>query len=142
MILFDLKCRQDHVFEAWFHDNETFEGQAKAGEIACPICGDETIAKAPMAPHLASGRESKIAPKDGAREAAATTMRSLRRLREEIEKNSDYVGHGFAEHARRIHYGETERRNIHGEATGDEAKDLRDEGIRFCTVPWVPPADS
>ena len=49
MILFDLKCGQDHVFEAWFRDSETYDAQAVSGEIACPLCGDSHIAKALMA---------------------------------------------------------------------------------------------
>ena len=52
MILFDLKCKANHVFEAWFRDGAAYEHQAEAGEIACPLCGDRTIVKAPMAPRL------------------------------------------------------------------------------------------
>ena len=44
-------------------------------------------------------------------------------------KTSTYVGQNFAEEARAIHYGETDDRAIHGEATPDEARDLHAEGI-------------
>ena len=47
MIVFDLKCGKDHVFEAYFADSATYEQQAEAGEIARPYCGDVEIAKAP-----------------------------------------------------------------------------------------------
>ena len=58
MILFDLRCADGHVFEAWFRDGETYDAQAKAGEIACPLCGDTAVAKALMAPNVARGGEA------------------------------------------------------------------------------------
>ena len=53
MILFDLECRNDHAFEAWFRDDATFKAQNSAGEITCPICGERKGAPAPMAPPTA-----------------------------------------------------------------------------------------
>lgn len=55
MIVFDLKCGDGHVFEAWFRDGAAYEAQASAGEIVCPACGDTAVAKAPMAPNVARG---------------------------------------------------------------------------------------
>ena len=34
MILYDLSCRNGHVFEAWFRDGAAFETQRKARKIA------------------------------------------------------------------------------------------------------------
>ena len=58
-------------------------------------------------------------------------------MREHVEANCDYVGPEFAEEARRIHYGETEKRGIYGEATDGEANELSDEGIEYHRVPWA-----
>ena len=55
MIVFDLKCPQEHVFEAWFKDSETFEGQIEGSEIVCPVCGDSVVEKALMAPRIGKG---------------------------------------------------------------------------------------
>ena len=52
MIVFDLKCSAGHRFEAWFRDSDTFTAQAAAGEVACPVCGDQKVEKALMAPRL------------------------------------------------------------------------------------------
>ena len=71
--------------------------------------------------------------------AAALAM--LQRMRAEIEKNCDYVGPRFADEARKIHAGESEVRGIYGEATKEESEALREEGIGFRTIPWVPRAD-
>jgi hypothetical protein len=66
----------------------------------------------------------------------------LQRLRAEVEKSCDYVGGEFAEEARRMHRGESERRGIFGEASDAEAEALRDEGIEVSRIPWVPPSDA
>ena len=55
MILYDLRCRKNHVFEAWFRDSAAYDDQVCAGEIACPTCGSKKVEKAPMAPRLAKG---------------------------------------------------------------------------------------
>ena len=52
MILFELKCAADHRFEAWFQGGAAYGAQAEAGKIACPVCGDTRVAKAPMAPRI------------------------------------------------------------------------------------------
>ena len=65
----------------------------------------------------------------------------LQRIRAEVERTSDYVGPAFADEARRIHRGETEKRNIYGEATPEQAEALAEDGIEVAQVPWVPRAD-
>ena len=59
-------------------------------------------------------------------------------MRQVLEKTED-VGERFPEEARRIHYGEIEERGIRGQATADEAKALKDEGIDVVALP-VPAA--
>jgi hypothetical protein len=52
MILFTLSCARGHEFEGWFRDGDGFEAQQKAGDIACPQCGETKVEKAVMAPRL------------------------------------------------------------------------------------------
>jgi hypothetical protein len=139
MIVYNLRCAKDHVFEAWFRDSTAYDDQAAAGEVECPSCGSSKITKAPMAPNIATSRETKP---DGPTVSAKEVMTKLRELRTEVEKNSDHVGEKFPEEARKIHYGEAEKRNIHGDATADEARELSDEGVEFGVIPWVPRTDS
>jgi hypothetical protein len=56
-------------------------------------------------------------------------------LREHLIRNADYVGRRFPEEARKMHYGEIERRSVYGEATPDQAKELHEEGIEFHPLP-------
>ena len=151
MIVFDLKCGKDHVFEAYFADSATYERQAKAHEIACPLCGDVKIAKAPMAPNIAVSNKARGEPEPAPTPAPARkptppemarAIGTLRRMRNHIEQNFDHVGERFPEEARKIHYGEVERRSIYGDATKEEAGKLADEGIEIGEIPWVPRHDA
>jgi len=135
MIRFALRCASGHEFEAWFRDGEGYDAQQKAGEIACPECGDKHVEKALMAPSIGRSREAApISP--------AQLRSALVELRRQVESHCDYVGPQFAEEARRIHYGEADPRGIYGEATSDESRELAEEGIKFGRIPWVQPSDA
>jgi len=135
MILFDLRCSHGHEFEAWFRDGASYDQQAAEGAIACAVCGDTAVSKALMAPAVATGGP-RLDP-----EQAAAALRSLRTVQDHIENNFDHVGPQFAEEARKMHYGEADKRSIYGEATQSEAKELRDEGIPVGQIPWLPRHD-
>ena len=135
MILFDLRCKDGHAFEAWFRDSAAYEDQAAAGDLACPVCGSAEVSKALMAPAVNSRPKIEVAQ-------AAEAMRLWRRVQNHIEKNFDHVGPRFAEEARKIHHGEVEKRSIYGEATKAEAKELRDDGIDVNQIPWLPRHDA
>ena len=47
-------------------------------------------------------------------------------------------GPKFAEEARKIHYGESDKRGIYGETSDEEAEALAEEGIEFGRLPWIP----
>ena len=91
-----------------------------------------------MAPNVAP--KSSDLPPEAARMAVLRT--ALAALRRKVETDCDYVGDRFAEEARRIHYGETDARGIYGDATGEEADALVEEGIEFGRIPWMPRLDS
>jgi len=152
MIVFDLRCRRDHEFEAWFASSEAFEKQARAKKVACPVCGDTRVAKALMAPAVSGTKtrdaaappphKSKGAGKAVMAGQGGQYMTALRALRDHVEKSCDNVGERFPEEARKMHYGEAEKRNIYGEASADEAGALADEGIDVQQIPWAPDHDA
>jgi hypothetical protein len=43
MIAFNLKCKLEHVFEAWFKNSLSFEQQLEEKVISCVICGDRHL---------------------------------------------------------------------------------------------------
>jgi hypothetical protein len=65
-------------------------------------------------------------------------VEALRVVRARMIENSENVGSGFAEEARKIHYGEAEERSIHGETTPKDAEDLLEEGIAVLALPELP----
>jgi hypothetical protein len=65
-------------------------------------------------------------------------MDMVRQMRKHVEENAEYVGGRFAEEARKIHYEETGRRGIYGEASMEDAKSLIEEGITVHPLPMLP----
>jgi len=148
MIVFDLKCGKDHIFEVWFADSETYETQSAAGEVSCPVCGNNSVSKAPMAPNVSLRKATETAPVPAPQaggptpEQIAHTFRMVRAVQSMVEKNFDNVGGQFPEEARKIHYGDTDKRNIYGDATKEEVEALEDEGIDVGHIPWLPRHDA
>ena len=86
-----------------------------------------------MAPAVASKGESKRKDLVEAQEM----RKMLTQMREHVEKNFDDVGDQFPEEARKIYYGESEARDIYGNATDTEAEQLAEEGVPVGRLPWV-----
>jgi hypothetical protein len=138
MILFSLRCNHDHEFEAWFRSGEDFE---KNG-AECPLCGSAKVEKAIMAPALGSsarhGKDDRQTLATAPDPRKKAILEALKEMRKQVTENADYVGTGFAEEARKIHFNEVEARAIYGEATSDEAKALIEEGVEFHPLPNLP----
>lgn len=136
MIVLNLSCDQEHLFEGWFASADAFEAQREQGRIECPTCGSNHISRRPTAPYVNTRCAAPSAPRPSApdlppADAAALARALLRRL----GKDSEDVGERFAEEARRIHYGEREARNIKGKASSDDVSGLLDEGILVLPIP-------
>jgi hypothetical protein len=139
MIVYELRCAEEHGFEGWFRNSDAFDTQAACGHVECPVCGSNDVRKAPMAPRIGrSGSDQRAAE----RETVKQMHDRLDELCRQVESKCVYVGSDFAEEARKIHYGEAERRDIYGETTPDEADSLRDEGVAFAAIPWVTRKDA
>ena len=63
MIVLDLCCDSNHMFEGWFVSAEDFEAQRTSGKVACPICASASIVRRPSAPYVQRG-EKKFPVKD------------------------------------------------------------------------------
>lgn len=161
MIRYAMKCTDGHRFESWFQSGESFERLRKAGHLSCAVCGRPEVEKAIMAPAVSTkgaqapapaptppdmarpdaarpdvGRDVQLAAPSGPVESA------LRELRARVEANAENVGAGFADEARAIHLGEADDRAIYGQATGEEARALIDEGVDIAALPWIARRDS
>ena len=147
MIVFDLACAQDHVFEAWFGSSTDYEEQRKRGLVACPICGGSDVGKALMAPNVgAKGNRAPAAVpmRSGGTPAPAeikAMLAALAKAQAKMLERSEHVGSRFADEARAIQDGDAPERPIHGQATAQEAKALVEDGVPVVPLPlpFVPP---
>ncbi len=165
MISYDLLCPDDHRFEGWFGSSSDYDVQLADGLIQCPICGSGQISKALTAPNVAAKGNQKSTepelhapdsadalPRAAEGEAASVSnmpempaemvkaVEQLAEMQKKVLKDSEWVGRKFADEARAIHYGETEDRIIHGEASPEEAEELAEEGVPVAPLlfPYIP----
>lgn len=156
MIRYTLICDAEHEFDGWFRSGEDFDAQAGRGLVSCAICGSTKVERGLMAPNVVTSRsrapviEHVEAPVPAAVAPAAqevvvapdprqkAIMEALSELKRQIIASSDNVGDRFAEEARKIHYGEAPERGIYGQATGEEARALIEEGIEVHALPVLP----
>ncbi|MDF1687360.1 MAG: DUF1178 family protein [Parvibaculaceae bacterium] len=137
MIRYQLLCKEDHEFDGWFTGSAEFDRQVAQKEILCPVCGSSDVRKGLMAPSVATSRMKAQGRQEKARQVAMETVGdAMRALKREVERECDDVGTGFAEEARKIHYGEAEERGIYGDATVAEAKELLEEGVDILPLPF------
>lgn len=151
MILYQLRCIDEHSFEAWFRDSASFDMQAQSGDVECPYCGSTRISKAVMAPNIVSSTKDtselaqEPAPVDSsqvsqldeqrAEDVAQRILDAVGHIREYAEENFEDVGEDFAKEARKIHHGEPDERGIYGKASEQDAEDLAEDGIDFVRLP-------
>ena len=163
MIRYALACEQGHEFESWFPGSADYEAQRAGGLVTCPFCGSGKVEKQIMAPSVARKDKAPVrpvpapSPAEAPPEAPAPPVPApqpqpmavfseqekeframVKAFREHVTKNADYVGQGFADEARKMHYGEIEHRSIYGEANLADAKELIEEGIEVHPLPIVP----
>ncbi len=134
MIIIDLCCTQDHRFEGWFGSAEAFEDQQAKGLIACPSCGSTSIQRLPSAPYVQTGDDSRPHG-EPSQEPSADAIAHVLALLRSIGRTAENVGKHFPEEARKIHYGESEARDIRGAASRKEVDELLDEGIMVMPLP-------
>lgn len=159
MIVFNLSCSRHHYFDGWFRSADDFAQQAARDMVACPICGDNDIAKLLSAPRINLGTTLASDSNAGAGASSDVTVSGdgaligkhqdvvgastipglqahmLRQFKQFVLTNTENVGGDFAETARKMHYGEEQHRNIRGRVSADESQALRDEGIETVGLP-------
>ncbi|HRY27219.1 MAG: DUF1178 family protein [Geminicoccaceae bacterium] len=170
MIRYALRCGAGHEFEGWFRSSAAFGEEAAALACPiCGDGGIEKAIMAPAVMQRATpSAEPELQPAPAAAPpaggavavagefaapampAAALTPRqvelaralvAMRRLKAHVEAHFENVGKRFAEEARKIHHEEAEARDIFGQATLEEARELLEEGIEVLPLPDLPKLD-
>lgn len=137
MKVLDLQCDLGHGFEGWFGSEEDYRSQCERGLVECPLCASSQVSRVPSAPrlNLSAARADEVAkPPVHTPEQQSVEALWLKAVRHVMDNTED-VGDRFAEEARRIHYGEVPQRGIRGQASGEQAVALREEGIEVHALP-------
>ncbi len=137
MIAFDLRCKNEHVFEGWFKSDDTFKDQKKKGLVVCPVCNDKNVVKVLSSFGIVKSSGNLVC---SAGKGDMLELKELsRKVYDFLENNFDNVGADFTREALKIHYGVSEPRNIRGVSTDKEEKMLKEEGVEIFKFPV--PAD-
>lgn len=150
MIRYTLRCARGHGFESWFQNSGAYDSQRRRKLVTCPVCDSAEVEKALMAPQVgrssrrreeapAPQAEAQVQPQAPLMTGEAGELRAkLRELRDFVKNNADDVGERFPVEARKMHYGDIERRAIYGKASSHEARELMEEGIDITPLPPLP----
>ena len=139
MIKYNLECSCGESFESWFQNSNEYEKLLKKNLINCYVCGStKTVKKSIMAPSVATSKTSVTQKNTEQRKEFLKNVKSkIKELNDYVAKNAEYVGDKFVSEVRSIHYDKKQKRNIYGNATLEETKELQEEGIDVATIPWV-----
>ena len=145
MKVLDLQCEHQHEFEGWFGSEEDFQTQLSRQLVSCPMCASHVVSKRLSAPrlNLSGSREPQqvpaTAPADDKLPATNASPAQLQaawlQMVRHVMDNTVDVGDQFAQEARKIHYGETEQKQIRGQVTVQESQELIEEGIPIMPLP-------
>ena len=90
----------------------------------------------PSKPASAQATPSQATPSQA---ALGEAIAQLRQLQRKVKSECRDVGTDFATEVRKMHYGDSEPKNIYGYSSAEERESLVDEGIDIVTLPWLPP---
>lgn len=142
MIKYQLVCGQGCEFEGWFRCSNTFEVQAAARQVECPHCSSLDIRKSVMAPKVARAKDGPRQASSRGHKGVAVTEAEitevLRQFRAEVEARAQYVGDKFAAEVRDMHAENAPKRDVWGEATAEEVRELVEDDISVLPVPRLP----
>lgn len=134
MVIYDIGCDNEHQFEGWFREPEDYHRQLENGQLDCPVCGSRNVRKLPTGSKILTG-EGRHDSKAENRISRESVERVVEELADYIEQNFTDVGDEFPEQARKVYYGETDLKNIYGNANSEEVEELHEEGIEVIPIP-------
>ena len=135
MIKYKLICNDcENIFDSWFASSKEFEKLKKKNFLSCINCNSKKVDKSLMAP-LVIKKSKKLNKKDNKNKDIRAKLKEYKNF---IKKNFNYVGKNFAYVARIMHYDKKKsEKGIYGDASLDQIKELKEEGIETDVIPWI-----
>ena len=137
MIKYKLTCKDCEIkFDSWFASSKEYEKLKKKNFLICHNCSSSKVEKTLMTPQLMN---SKKKSKDNLDLTKNENIKKIiKNYQKFIKDNFKYVGKNFAYEARSIHYdGKKKAKGIYGNATKQDIKELKEEGIETQIIPWI-----
>ena len=131
MIKYKLTCKDcSYKYDSWFASSKEFEKLKISKYLNCPSCNSLNIDKSLMAPSILNNKSSD--------KKFIEVKYKLKEYKKFIKNNFDYVGENFSYEARSVHYNNKKRKKgIYGNASTEEIKELKEEGIETEIIPWI-----
>tara|TARA_B100000965_G_C19041004_1_gene519426 strand:+ start:95 stop:517 length:423 start_codon:yes stop_codon:yes gene_type:complete len=135
MIKYKLDCKKcDKKFNSWFASSNEYEKLKKKKFISCPFCNSIKVEKSLMSPNVINKKNSNLKKYNKYKKI----KKKIKQYQKFIKNNFDYVGDNFAYKARSVHYNKkNNKKGIYGNASSEEIKELKEEGIETETIPWI-----
>ena len=137
MIKYKLKCKNcEKSFDSWFSSSKEFEKLKSKKFLSCHFCNSKKIIKTLMAPNIMTANqklENNLKMKKNNK-----IKKKILEFQNFIEKNFENVGDDFAYKARSLHYdNKKNKKGIYGNASQNQIKELKEEGIETQIFPWI-----
>tara|TARA_B100001996_G_C18571171_1_gene558494 strand:+ start:580 stop:1005 length:426 start_codon:yes stop_codon:yes gene_type:complete len=136
MIKYILKCKNKHEFESWFLSSVEFEKLKKKKFVKCIFCKSDDVEKSIMSPrvvNLTKNQDKNLSTHS----EFIKIKKDLLKIRKFVEKNFEFVGDRFSQEVRNVYYDNRKNKNIYGNTTPEQKKELKEEGIELATIPWI-----
>ena len=138
MIKYKLICKNcDFSFDSWFASSQEYEKLKKKRLLNCHECNSKKIEKSLMAPKLMNRFQLKHNEQNNSK--FKKIEKKIKEYQNFIKNNFEYVGKNFAYEARSIHYDNKKsktKKGIYGNASAEDVKELKEEGIETAYIPW------
>ena len=137
MIKYKLSCEKcDLSFDSWFSSSKEYEKLKKKKLLTCHNCNSTKVQKTIMAPQLINSKSKTY--KNINLDKYNKIKKTIIGYQKFIKENFKYVGDNFAYEARSIHYNNKKKsKSIYGNASKEDIKELREEGIDTQVIPWI-----
>ena len=141
MIKYCLKCKNCSLeFESWFSSSKEFDRLKKLKLLNCQKCNSLKVEKSLMSPNLANTKKKNLKLN---KENFKKVKKKLKDYQKFVKQNFEFVGDNFAYEARSIHYNEKKsKKGIYGNASVEDVKELKEEGIETEIMPWIEDKDN
>ena len=137
MIKYKLFCKDCNTrFDSWFASSNEYEKLKKRKFLTCHSCNSLNVEKTLMAPQLINSKNKSEANSNTVK--YQKIKKTIKNYQKFIKDNFQYVGDNFAYEARSIHYNNKKKsKGIYGNASTQDIRALKDEGIEAQMFPWI-----